>query len=34
MTPFWWGVVVGAILGANLAFVLMGLCACSRKEEP
>jgi hypothetical protein len=30
---FWWGLIVGAIAGANIGVVLAGLLAGSKREE-
>ena len=29
MTVFWGGVLVGVVLGASFAVLLLGLCACA-----
>ena len=30
---FWLGVLVGAVLGVNLAALMLGLCVAARKGE-
>jgi hypothetical protein len=33
MSPFWLGVLVGLVLGANFGFVLFALCAMARGQK-
>ena len=32
MSPFWLGVVVGAVLGAFLGVLVLSLCVCAGRE--